>query len=582
MPKICKAEEILNPISNRCIKKNGQLYKKLKKNGTFPNEIKEKQNNEKESKQKKVAAIIQCPEGKVLNMNTKRCITIGGILYKKLLKAGINFHDADVALPVQIVKNLKCKNESTFFYMIDSSDIPKDDLLRTPEGYCFSIVELMSWLNSSNTFNNKNPHDNNLELFKETNIHELIKHPELKKKVEAYFAEKKKDRMHIIDILHKHMDILYNIGRAGRICYYNSIVQGGTESSPFEYAIEAIISLSEMIDKLNKKEKDVIENMLDISAKNNLTLKSLIFAANNGTTCIHGVGRNLIVMFMHYFLLVEQKYKNIYEPLKTGLYFERLANNKLLIKSMNNWFVPDPNSYYYKTQFGDHIEPIIKKYASSSIYLKNLNKEGKTSIFNKLCQNEQDISGDEWKDISEWKKFMTGQKYCYDLFTLINLITDQLNAVKNSNPYPTYPKDAYTNKILTKDDLTNLRRIIQDNYIGVSKPLELFLNTPGLWKDTLKDNEYFEWRNKCTVEFEKSLRYVRINKMKSSNLIDGYWDIKATPRTTLETLIYEYLSTADETKAKRLRSYTDQSIPLTYYYRIDETKPPSLSLIKAY
>ncbi len=575
-PKICPEGKIFNPHTKRCIKINTPLYKKLVKNGVLnpkTNNVQIKENIQQKNKKK------ICPEGKVLNPKSNRCIEIKGVLYKKLLKEGVNFHDKDVNVPVNVIQNLTCKNNETFFLMTDIKDIPREDLFRTENGYCFSINELISWLDSD-TFNNKNPHDNSQDLFYEDKISQLVKHPQLKSKVERYFKSKKSERDIIIDILHKHMDILYNIGRVGRICYYNNITSFSTDSSPFEYSIEALISLTEMIEKLNARDKEIINNLVDVVSFN-LTLHSLITAANNGNSCIHGVGRSLILMFVYYFLSVEKKYKTVYEPLKTGLYFVK-HSNKYLIKSMDNYFVPDPLSHYYRTNFGNTIEPLLGKHKKSSIYLTNLNNQGKTSLFNRICQNDSNVSGDEWKDVSEWKKFMTTNKYCYDIFSLIKIITDQLNTVKNSNPFPTYPKDIYTNNLFTEKDLLNIKRIINDNTIIVSPPLKIFLNSNNLWRKTLNENEYLEWRDLCINEFDKTLRYCRLNKLKTQGIIDGAWTTKTTPVSNIENLIYIYLNTVDESIYKQLKSYNDQIINDAYYIIFDENKPHARDFIKAY
>ncbi len=566
-PKTCPEGKILNPITKRCIYINSVLYKTLVKKGHI-------KLNEPIKK-----IVKNCPQGKILNPKSDRCIEFGGILYKKLIKEGVKFHDKDVKAPINIVKKLTCKNNETFFLMTDTKDIPKDDLFRTDSGYCFSINELISWLDSD-TFNNKNPYDNTEEMFYEDKLSQLIKHPQLKSKVERYFKSKKNERDIIIDVLHNHMDILYNIGRVGRICYYNNITSHSTESSPFEYSIEALISLTEIIDKLNSKDKEIINNLVDVVSFN-LTLESLIQAANNGNSCIHGVGRSLILMFVYYFLSVEKKYKTVYEPLKTGIYFVK-QSNKYFIKSMDNYFVPNPTSHYYKANFGNTIEPLFNKHKNSTIYLTNLKDQGKTSLFNQVCQNDSNVSGDEWKDISEWKKFMTTNKYCYDIFSLIKIITDQLNTVKNSNPFPNYPKNIYTNNIFTERDLLNLKRIINDNGISISPPLKLFLNSNNLWRKTLNDNEYLQWRDSCIKEFEKTLRYCRLNKLKTQGIIDGVWTTNTYPIYTVENLIYSYLNTADQNVYKRLKSYKDEVVAETYYTGFNENKIHVRDMIKAY
>lgn len=61
----CPDNKIINPKTNRCIKMNGTTAKKLIKN--------------KEIEQ-------QCPTNKILNPKTKRCIKKDGITAKSLIK----------------------------------------------------------------------------------------------------------------------------------------------------------------------------------------------------------------------------------------------------------------------------------------------------------------------------------------------------------------------------------------------------------------------------------------------------------------------------------------------------------------
>ena len=69
MLKNCPDGKILNPLTNRCISKNGILHKSLIKNNHIQTETK------------------ICPDSKVLNPLSKRCIKIGTALYKSLVKS---------------------------------------------------------------------------------------------------------------------------------------------------------------------------------------------------------------------------------------------------------------------------------------------------------------------------------------------------------------------------------------------------------------------------------------------------------------------------------------------------------------
>lgn len=70
----CKPDQILNPATKRCIKKNGATHKKIMNNTTT-------------SEQKQTKNTKKCLENKVLGPSG-RCISINGALYKKLVKQG--------------------------------------------------------------------------------------------------------------------------------------------------------------------------------------------------------------------------------------------------------------------------------------------------------------------------------------------------------------------------------------------------------------------------------------------------------------------------------------------------------------
>jgi len=74
--KKCPDDKVLNPITNRCIKKDGAVYKSIKKKGVHV--------SNKSTTLKK--QIKKCPNDKILNPITNRCIKKDGAVYKKLQK----------------------------------------------------------------------------------------------------------------------------------------------------------------------------------------------------------------------------------------------------------------------------------------------------------------------------------------------------------------------------------------------------------------------------------------------------------------------------------------------------------------
>jgi len=549
MEKKCKDNEFYNKKTGRCISKTGTTYKKLMK----------------ELVSQKVAIENEdpnCPENKAYNRKSKRCITIGTALYKKALKEG--WVKPPSAVPLLVSKR-NCKNTHTFVMFDDIQQIPKTDFLQLSNGFCFSAEELISYINDSN-FANKNPHDKNIELFTDKEI-EKIEHKELKKALQTYFSTKKSEYNNVIQVLHKHSRLLHVIARTGRICYFNQLSSHEkTTSAPFERSIDAINTLMTEIYKLSEDEREVFLKLYDLSPNNSLI--NVIDNANKGNSCIHGVGINLIKVFIKYFFLIEQKHKINYDFLFTGLYFiQVLRNNSVQLVSADNWFSPDPSKPYFNAFFKN-----VKWNFKSSLIMNmnDIKKKGKSEMYEDVCINESYLatieSSDNWKDIPEWRKIKHEDNSCFDLFFIIKTITSNLNESKNNNPYPQFPNNPFTRKNLLHQEILNIKRQIDDNYITVSPSLQVFLNTPSLWE---KDQN---WESNLLRKFERTLRFKRLNTITdvSDVNISGFWVLKNTPVSKNESMILRYLNNFDTTVLPILKRSKKDSVSIDMYYKINQ------------
>jgi SNF2 family DNA or RNA helicase len=93
MSKKCPDGKVLNPNSGRCVEVGGATHKRLVKEGVLSGGGKErsvsrtKEETKVKSKDKVDKSLTkECPEGKVLNPSTNRCVKEGGAVHKKLLK----------------------------------------------------------------------------------------------------------------------------------------------------------------------------------------------------------------------------------------------------------------------------------------------------------------------------------------------------------------------------------------------------------------------------------------------------------------------------------------------------------------
>ena len=540
----CPEEQILNPRTNKCIEKNGKEHRKLIREGILP-----------------------CPGNKVLNKKTGRCIEVNGVLYKRLVKQGIKFHDEDVKEVKKVAR--RCKNDNTFLYQEDVKDIMDSDLFVTPSGYCFSITELITWI-ETDAFNNKSPYDTSEELFQEDEAKKLPE--ELRRAVEGFFRKKREERKSAVDILHDHMDIVYEIGRVGRICLYNVHNSWNTtDSSVFEYSIEALQKLIEHIEALPKRARDAFLALRDEHSLLPLTVGAIIDGANRGMSCIHAVGISLIGVFINIFLHIERLHKVKYEPLMTGMFFvKEKGTNNIVFKNMDHYAYYSSKSPKYLQLIAPRIKPMrdvgIER---TSLVSKNsaIFEKGKGALFERTCLNEAYMATEDtldvWKELPEWRKYQTKDKYCFDMFFLIRSMTNELNASSMTNPFPKLPTNPFTRSALHKDDLIYIRRWIGDNVVRVSSVLWVFLGNEGLWRQ----NNELEWRNRVIGEFEKTLRYRRLNTLPNGGEITGAWVPRTEAVGTTERNIYTYLNTANETVLASLRRMATETLPNSYYYQ---------------
>lgn len=550
--------KVINPLTNKYINVGSKLYNNLviKK---IINPIENSLEKAKELNGPKP----ECIEVEyVINPKTNRKIQKYGKLYTQLVKQGIL---SDQKLPKIIPRN--CINKQTFMLfqnIEDIKEIPDEDFLQLPSGYCFSINEIIDWINSK-SFDNKNPHDTKQTLFKKEDLESanLNKSPELVRLLKLYFNEHEKKIISESSILKDHIDILYKIGDTGRICYFdNSASNESQDSSTFFYSIIALNDLSSEINKLPANIKKIFQN-LRVSYS---SVDTIIKSAENGTDCIHGVGIKLLEIFIVKFVELYKNYNIIYDPLKTHLYFVEDQKGNINMYNTETRLVFNTLNYYYESKFKDMLNKTKDK---NMIWkLDDIRKKGLSTIYKEKCKNDPDISTlntiDEWIELEEWRKFTTEDNYCFDLLFLIRVLTDQLNTVRMTNPEPIYPKNIFTNKKLSYGDLLKLRRQISNNYLLVSPPLLKFLYNPDvLWSETDTDNQ--EWRTKVINLFEKDMRFRRhFSSYENEELqLICEWVPKDTRRDYNEDGILKFISTADP---RYIRGLDRISTENNYYF----------------
>ena len=545
-------DKVLNPITKRYIKIGSQTYRKLVKDGAIVIDANPAN-----------AANAAANANKVQNPKTGRWIKINSQTYKDLVKQGIVFgNNLNNNVENNIENNKKkrsCKNDSSYIYLLPTNDIPDDDLFVTPSGHCFSISEMIDWVNSD-MFENKNPYDSNSDMFDLKNKKTWSSNPELIKTIQEYINKKLDDSVSISKVLKQNIDVLWKIGDTGRVCRWDYLYSfEKDDSSAFEYSINKIGELSTMISKLQEKEK---EKILDFNV-GNLSINNIIESANNGSTCIHGIGNSLIYMFIYLFNLVNEHYNIDVDFDKIGFCFLNKSTKQNPEDTMINFS-----------------SNIVFRYNTNIVHRKlfrSLDSVRNTYDF-KECNNEAFIASfdsvDEWTDVPTWRRIKIDDA-CFDLFFLIRMIEDQLCSSKSYNPNPKYPTNPFNNKPFTIVDLIEIRRRIRMTSLDPPPALKLFLSSiMHLWSD---DKDYInsnEWREAFISLYEKNLRYKRqcfdktISDILTTLDVRGYWVPKEEAGSKNEVGLYTYLDTLDSYKFNKvLHKHKAKEQPDSYYIR---------------
>lgn len=586
---------VINPKTGRAIKKGAALYKQLLKEGVIfydddlpvipPRVIEELREKSKSSKDKKNKYsdedCMKWNKNKLINPITGRKIQEGKGVYNDFKKNCSHIK----SLEKKKSDRSKCINKDTFLLFTEIKDVPEEDFIMLPSGYCFAISELVDWLKTTD-FSNKNPHLTTEELFNESNKKVWEKHPELSDLLSKFFKKKKEERQSTSDIIKDHLDVLYKIGDVGRICYYDNIQSHETkDSGEFEYAINSIADLSHMIESLSADVKKIFKKLHSGVAFMNV--ERIINDANNGNQCIHGIGASLLNIFITNFLILEKhlnsgsNIKIRYDPLKCKLYFVKDKYGNLVFYNAENRLILNtklPEGYYYVTNFKSMMNEITKNDKTTMIWdMKTLRKKGLTEVYKETCRNDEPYqvsveAVDEWTELEEWRKIKLEDGYCFDLMFLLITITNQLNTTRSTNPNPIYPYNPFTNVNLSMNDLINLKRRITNNYIKVAPCITKFLHNPDLfWSEDNNYTKSIEWMNKTIQVFDREMRFKRyIEKIDDDNtpLINGYWVLKNEPISQEEQLIYRYLETMRPNYIYLLKALRRFKIPTNYYYSL--------------
>lgn len=118
--KDCKEDEIRNPDTNRCVKKNGSIGKKIleRQKSVIKSVIRRR------SKSKSKKSKIICEKGKILNTKTKRCVNINGPTGKRIVDKINNFK----RIIKDIIKKENVKTKGDIKRILNKREISFEDM----------------------------------------------------------------------------------------------------------------------------------------------------------------------------------------------------------------------------------------------------------------------------------------------------------------------------------------------------------------------------------------------------------------------------------------------------------------------
>lgn len=175
------------------------------------------------------------------------------------------------------------------------------------------------------------------------------------------------------------------------------------------------------------------------------------------------------------------------------------------------------------------INSIIKKFAKEQRNtIMILNKKHMKGLLN-IYDNWDDIPIMYWIYIN---------KCWWDIRILINIFTAGINQSDMESPYPVYPMDPYTRKLIQPNELKKLKKHCDLLKIELNNALNIFLTFSVKILTKFYDTPQTERVYMIVDMLSKRLRYKLINYKNSQDCYCGYWVFKKEKKSTFEQLYY--------------------------------------------
>jgi hypothetical protein len=181
----------------------------------------------------------------------------------------------------------------------------------------------------------------------------------------------------------------------------------------------------------------------------------------------------------------------------------------------------------------DIIDNISKKIKSNT---EELNK---SHMFSLIGLNQS------WDIVPPLFRICLGKNW-WNITTIINHFTQQLNESKMENAYPAYPSNPFNRMVIPVDELLKLKQRIIHLDIKINIAFKIFLQGTNadfkIFYEEATNN--FDGHSKSIINyFNQKLRYKLINCTDSQNSFMGFWTKKYTPKSIFEIIFEEWKNT---------------------------------------
>jgi len=199
-----------------------------------------------------------------------------------------------------------------------------------------------------------------------------------------------------------------------------------------------------------------------------------------------------------------------------------------------------------ENQSNKHVDKLMTIYID--IIINKFKKVYKEKISELNDKYEYCLLGlnNSWDDIPFYY-WIYIDKMWWDIRTLNNTFTSQLNQTELENPYPIYLENPFTRNKISIDEISKIKyhNNVLKKYVNldVHISLEKFIDLSKKILDNIhRTTNQYDTACKIIKQFSKTLRFKTINYKDSQGRYCGYWVDKKEPLSTFETYYRKAIS----------------------------------------